>query len=336
MSTALKRSFATVAAGSLALAVVGCSMGGGGENGTATVRWAQPTPESMAYFPYIVADELGYFADEGVEVELAPTSEDLSTAALVSSGSVDIGAASAGEIFFALQTDPELTVVYDAASLSPEGIVVPADSSATSVVDLEGATIGIASDEERSLVAAALEAEGMSLDDVSLVTVGGGGQVIANELDGGQFDAFAGSVLDFAAVQAVGYELRQITPEAIATTPSGAYVISTDAEEDVIERFLRAMTRATAYGLENPDELESILRERVPEEWENEDVARALFEFGLEVWTPREGGQYGTLDPEVWQMAQDRLVAAGELDEEIDLDRLLDDQFIESANGAID
>lgn len=335
MKSLIARSAAGATAVVLAAGLVSCASSGSGGEASSLV-WAQPTPESMAYFPYIVASELGYFEDEGIEVQLAPASEDLPTAALVSSGSADIAAASAGEIFFAVATDPELTVVYDAASTSPEGIVVAADSDVQSVADLAGATIGIASDEERGLVAAALESEGMALEDVNLVTVGGGGQVIATELERGQFDAFAGSVLDFAAVEAVGYELREITPEAIAETPSGAFVVGPDADPTAIEGFLRAMARATAYGLENPDELEAILRERVPEEWENEDVALSLFEFGLTVWTPRDGGVFGRLDEEVWQRAQDRLIAAGELDAPIDLSELLDDQFIDAANEGIE
>lgn len=335
MHTHLRHRLGLVAVlGTSALALAACGSAQEPADGSLALTWAQPTPESMAYFPVIVAEENGYFEEEGVTVETAPASEDLPTSSLVASGSADIAAASAGEIFFALGTDPSLTVVYDAASVSPEGIVVPADSDITDVSGLVGATIGIASDEERSLIASALETAGASIDDVDLVTVGGGGQVIANELDRGQFDAFAGSVLDFAAVQAVGYELRDITPEEIAGAPSGAFVIKPDANEEAIDGFLRAIARATNWGLQNPDELEQMLRERVPEEWENEDVARSLFEFGLEVWSPRND-QFGELDRQVWQDTVDRLIAAGELTEEIDLDALLDDRFLESANEAV-
>ncbi|MGO1628316.1 MULTISPECIES: ABC transporter substrate-binding protein [unclassified Microbacterium] len=332
--TTRTRVAALALAGAAALTLASC--GSEPQDGDALeLIWAQPTPESMAYFPVIVAEENGYFEDEGVAVEVAPASEDLPTSSLVASGSADIAAASAGEIFFALASDPSLAVVYDATRLSPEGIVVPAGGDIVDVSGLDGATIGISSDEERALIASALDTAGLTLDDVTLVTVGGGGQVIANELDGGQFDAFAGSVLDFAAVQAVGYELQDITPESIAETPSGAFVIGEEADDAAVEGFLRAVARGTDWGLQNPDELEQLLRERVPEEWENEEVARSLFEFGLDGWSPREGADYGQLDAEVWQETVQRLTDAGELTEEVDLDALLDDRFIAPANDAL-
>ena len=54
----LRRVAAVGAAAALAGAtLVACSTQP--DDGLTRVVWAQPTPESMAYFPYVIADELG-------------------------------------------------------------------------------------------------------------------------------------------------------------------------------------------------------------------------------------------------------------------------------------
>lgn len=331
----IRRAASVGAALSLALGLAACGGDGDEEaDGLAEVTWAQPTPESLAYHPYVVADELGYFEDEGLRVELAPASEDLATTTLVSNGSADVGAASANEVFFAIDAGADLTVHYDAMTSSPEGIVVPADSDVQDVAGLEGATIGIPSEEEKSLVTAALGTEGLGEADVEFVTIGGSGQTLANELERGNLDAFAGSLLDFSAVEAVGFDLRDVTPDLIASAPAAAVFAGPDMDPEQLEGFLGAFAKATALGETDPDQVEEILRERIPEEWQNEDVAEALLALGLDLWTPTEEG-YGAIEEQRWSDAQSRLQESEGVGGDIDLDSLLDDQFVEAANEGL-
>lgn len=326
-----RTSIAALAVGALALSTVVAGCGDDSDSGLTTVRWAQPTPESMAYHPYVIADELGYFEEEGLDVELAPAGEDLPTTTLAANGSADLAAASANEILYAVEAGSDLTVYYDAMTSSPEGIVVPEDSDVQDVGDLDGATVGIPSEEEQALVSASLGTEGMSADDVSFVTIGGSGQVLADQLEKGEIDAFAGSLLDFSAVEAVGYPLRDITPEEIQSTPSGAIVAAPDIGQETLEGFLRAFARATAFSEEDPERTEEILRDRIPEEWQNEDVAEALLASGLALWTPN-GDEYGAIDEQAWQNAQQRLADAEGAGGDVDLDKLLDDTLIGAVN----
>lgn len=313
-----------------------CGAGGGAtsEAGTTSITWAQPTPESMGYYPYIVADELGYFAEEGLEVELAPASEDLSTATLVANGNADIGAAGAGEILHATVAQADVKVVYSAFTKSPEGIVVPAASDVQAVAGLEGKQVGLASDEEQARLAAALGSAGLSLDDVETVIVGTSGPTLANEMKNGTIAAFGGSLLDFAAMQGAGVQLRDITPDNVADIPGAGFAVSPATLEEnpeAIEGFLRAFAKATHVGIAKPDLVESIVRERVPEEWQNEQVAQALFDAGVELFQPRED-LYGELDPQIWQETQQQLLDVGELEQPVDFSGLLTNELVEAAN----
>ncbi|SOE03322.1 ABC transporter substrate-binding protein [Blastococcus haudaquaticus] len=338
MRTRTNRALAAVGTSVLLTAVAACGGGDDGDasadSGLTTLVYAQPTPESMAFYAYVVADELGFFEEEGLAVELAPSSEDVPTSTLVVSGNADIGIAGGAEVLFAAATGREIAAVYDVLTASAEGLVVPGDSDVQSVADLDGATIGMASDEERPLVGTALEAEGLSLDDVELVVVGTSGPTLANELQSGNLDAFAGSLLDFSAMQAAGIETRNITPDALDESPTQVMVVSREkleSDREAIEGFLRAYAKATHLGLEDPDRVEEILRERVPDEWQDEAFGEALFSAGLDLWHP-VGDQYGELRPDAWSSLQDQLIAFGELDEPVDIDGIIDDSLLEAAN----
>ena len=304
------------------------------DGGLTTIVYAQPTPESMAFYAYVVADELGYFEEEGLQVELAPSSEEVPTSTLVANGNVDVGIAGGSEVLFAASTGRDVVMVYDALTRSPEGLVVPESSDVQSVADLAGASIGMASDEERTLVATALQTEGLTVDDVDLVVVGTSGATLANELESGNLDAFAGSLLDFSAMEAAGLPTRDITPAELQELPSAAMVVTPETLQDdreAIEGFLRAYARATDLGLQDPDRVAEILRERVPEEWQEEALGEALFAAGLELWPPVDD-RYGQFRLEAWERLQEDLVSAGELEEAVDLEELLDDSLLDAAN----
>ena len=67
-----------VAVGALALAGCGGDDGGGGGGGGGAnqeVVYALPTPPSVLFYPALVAEELGFFEEEGVRPKLAPAAE---------------------------------------------------------------------------------------------------------------------------------------------------------------------------------------------------------------------------------------------------------------------
>ncbi len=105
-----------------------------------------------------------------------------------------------------------------------------------------------------------------------------------------------------------------------------------ESEGDVLEGFMRAYAKATWAGLQNPEALEAMAREVVPEEWKNEDVGLATMELVLEAVTPDDPDRIGEVRSRVWDAAQDQLVEVGELEEPVDLEALLNDRFIEAAN----
>ena len=85
-------------------------------------------------------------------------------------------------------------------------------------------------------------------------------------------------------------------------------------------------------GLTKPDVVEAIVRERVPAEWRNEEVAKAALAQTIELHTPDDPEMIGGLRPDVWETGQDLLQQAGIIEEKVDVSQILDDALIQEIN----
>lgn len=303
--------------------------------GTETITFIQPIPESLYFYPLTVGRELGYFEQEGVEVELLPASEDLPLNAFVSNGDADIAAVGASELFNGLDQGEEYLVIYDEYTRSAESLVVPEDSELQSADELEGQVVGLSTDEDRAFMRAVLGEVGLDPDAPSATpVVGTSGPIVANAIRNGDIDAYSGAIIDFAALEANGITVRDITPSALASTPAASFIALPEVaseKAEAITGFLRAWAKATYVGIVNRDVVEMIMRQTIPEEWRPEAVGQAALDISIEYQTP-PGDVFGELRPDAWAASEDQLFAVGEVDEVIPVEDFLDDQFIGPAN----
>jgi NitT/TauT family transport system substrate-binding protein len=324
------------------LAACGSDGGGSGDGGQAggeeltQVTFAQPLPESVIFYPAIVGRDLGYFEEEGIEIEIISGGDEIPLQAFVENGDSEFAAPGASEVLFGAAQGATYDVVFDSWTLAAEGIVVPIDSDISSLDQLEGETVALATDEDRAFFSSALGAVGLSLQDVETTIVGRtSAAVIARNLTDGTFAAYSGAVSDFAALQANGIELTNITPEELGRTPAGSIIVSQqyiDENRDIVEGFLRAYAKATYVGVVNPEAVAEISRAAVPEEWADEEVAEQLTDVVIDAHAPDDDALIGELRMDVWETAQQQLIDAGELEEPVDLNELLNPEFLEAAN----
>jgi NitT/TauT family transport system substrate-binding protein len=332
----LRRGVTAAAAITVAtLALSGCAGAAGPDSeGLTEVVFAQPTPQSVIFWPTYVADELGYFAEEGIKLKMAPSAE-ISMAAFVTNGSALIAAAGASEALFAKREGAEIAVVMDWATGSAEGISVLEESDIADAADLEGSTVGVASDEDRAFLVAALGAVDLTEDDVEVIVVGAGGASVANALREGKIDAFSGPTSEVAALEGAGVDMREVTPDAVANTPAASMVVTKETLEerrDLVAGFLRAYAKATHAALANPEALKAMSMAVVPDEWRDEASGESLMELVVAKSTPDDPSKIGDVRPQVWEEAQQQMLDVGELEEAQDLDAILDDSLIADAN----
>jgi NitT/TauT family transport system substrate-binding protein len=305
----------------------------GGES-LGTVTYAQPTPPSLLFYPPLVAEELGFFEEEGVEARLAPAAEEIPMTAFIETGDADIALADLDEIVVGIDRGGDYDVVFDPQHSATEGTVVPADSPTQSFDELAGQTVGLASEENTAIFEAQLEAAGLSADEVETVVVGTSGPTVANAINDGTIDAYTAAVSDFTALQANEIELRNITPPELARLPGNPMMVSPETLEtnrDALVGFLRAWAKAQYVGFVNRDVVEQIVREQVPEEWRNEEVGEAALTEAIKLFQP-EGEEIGALRSDVWENGQELLAGVGIIKETVPVEEILNDELIAEIN----
>lgn len=305
---------------------------------TVTIDFLQPLPKSMAFYPLFVGDQLGYFAEEGIEVNLLP-SGDIPATVIVPTGQADIGATTPTNIVQAAAAGEDFALVYEYYQKNVFSMVVPADSEVQTVADLEGMNVGATSEGsgDYALATAALTEAGLTPgEDVELIAAGDGGPAVAEALRNGRLDAFTGAINDIVAIQAAGIELREITPESFASFPASSMIVrheTLEEEADPITRFLRAWSKATYAGMLNPDMVYAMAEEEVPEETTDEQFGRLFLDLAIDLQTPVEGTEaFGALRPDAWTLVQEAMIEGGQLEEVFDPSTFLDDSLLADVN----
>ena len=328
-----------VAAAAIALASCGGDDGGGGEGGGGNqeIVYALPTPPSVLFYPAIVAEELGFFEEEGVSPKLAPAAEEISATAFLDNGDADLSFADVDEIILARSKGGEHQAIFSPQHSNTTGIVVPEASDIQDVNGVEGRTVGLASEEDTRVLDAMLDAAGIEKDAVDTAVVGTSGPLIAKTFDDGKIDAYVGNTSDFTALTANDVPLRNITPEDVGEidgNPLATLPETLTEKREPIVGFLRAWAKAQHLGQTHPEVVEAIAREKVPTEWRNEASGEAALQLAIELMKPDDPERIGDLRPDVWATGQDVLVRAGILEEgqTINVEEALNDELIEEIN----
>ena len=310
---------------------------GGGGGGSQEIVYNLPTPPSALFYPALVAEELGFFEEEGVSPKLAPAAEEISATAFLDNGDADVSFADVDEIILARSQGGEHTAIFSPQHTNTAGIVVPEDSDIQDITDVEGKKVGLESEESTRFLSAMLESEGVDPDSVETAVVGTSGALVAKTFEDGEIDAYVGNASDFTALSANDVPLRNITPEdaaAIDGNPQAVLPGTLEEKREAIVGFLRAWAKAQHVGQVNREVVEQIAREKVPAEWRNEASGEAALDLAIELMKPDDSERIGDVRPDVWNTAQDFLLSAGviEEDQKVDVNEALDDQLIEEIN----
>ena len=340
------RAFLLLLLAALLLAAGGCGgdddddEAGAGTGGGETTRLTVviPFPSGAVFYPLFVAEEKGWFAEEGIEVTVEPVDGSGATIQQLAAGQAQVAVPSPGPFMQAVARGEDLRSVYTLYQSNVFSIQVPADSDIRSLADLEGKTVGVGALDggETPFVKAALSEEaGLEEGDYELIAVGDGGQAVV-ALNGGDIDAYAAAFVDVAIMKLRGVELRDILPEEFQNFFDALFVFETGfAEEnpEVIEGFGRAIAKGTVWGLDNPAGVVDITSKSFPEEAEDKEFTQALVEETSTLYElPDEAdGQWGYAVPEFVERYMDFLVEQGELEEPVDT-AIFSNEHVEAYN----
>ena len=317
---------------------------GGGE--LTPITFALTNLRGVQYHPYYIADYVGYFEDEGLDVEIVIVDGSSSAVQQLIAGNVQIANPSAPATAQAAAQGNCVQQFYTGSYGNVFDFATPESSGITELADLEGETVGISAPGggEIPMVRAILAGAGLDeTADYEMLPVGEGGPVTYQALEGGDVAAYSSSVFDVASVSAAGLPMRTLMPEEFAYFPTVSLVTTCDyfeANQDVLVGFARATSKAKVWAAANEQGAKDIARNYDPELFEDEALAEEFWQTTLRLDAPPpalEGEPLGSHYLEGWetylQFASEGTVEEGALDAEaIDLEQLLPTDIIGPAN----
>ena len=207
--------------------------------------------------PLIVAREKGFFAEEDLDVELIAPADPNDPPKLVAAGQADIAVSYQPQLHLQVQENLPLVRIGTLVATPLNSLVVLANGPVREVADLKGRKVGFSvGGFEDALLGAMLARHGLALADIELVNVNFS---LSPALIAGQVDAVIGAFRNFELNQMdiVGRPGRAFYPEeeGVPAYDELIYVAHKDRlERPELERFLRAVERATLWLVNHPDE----------------------------------------------------------------------------------
>jgi len=205
--------------------------------------------------PIILAQELGYFADEGLEVEIVTPSDPNEPPRMVAAGRVDLAVSYQPQLHLSRHTGLPLVRVGTLIETPLTCLVVLADGPVQSMGDLKGRKVGFAvAGVQEVMLNAMLAHHGMAPADVEQINIGWS---ISPALMSGQVDAVIGAFRNFELNQLAleGREGRCFYPEAEGIPAYDELIYVADParmDTGIVARFLQATEKAALFIVNQP------------------------------------------------------------------------------------
>ncbi len=207
--------------------------------------------------PIIVAQERGYFADEGLEIEIIAPADASAPPKMVAAGQVDLAVSYQPQLHLQIAEGLPLIRVGTLIASPLNCLLVLKDGPIREVADLKGSKIGYSvAGVEEALLTAILNAEGITLDDVEMINVNWslGPSVMSGQVDAviGAYRNFELNQMEIEGVPGTCFFLEEI---GVPTYDELIYVANPETmDAGKISRFLRATGKATQYIVNHPED----------------------------------------------------------------------------------
>jgi len=218
--------------------------------------------------PILIAEENGYFADQGLSVEIVAPADPSDPPKMVAAGRADLAVSYQPQLHLQVAEGLPLVRVGTLVATPLNCLLVLEDGPVESLADLKGRRIGYSvAGVEEALLTTMLARAGLTLADVELVNVNFS---LSPALMSGQVDAVIGAYRNFELNQ-MEIEGRPgrcfpVEEEGVPSYDELIYVANPDRmNRDAIRRFLAATELASQFILNHPDEAWEIFSGTAPE-----------------------------------------------------------------------
>lgn len=289
------------------------------------LEWTPNTNHTGIY----VADEKGYFADEGLDVEIMLPGE-VSSTQLVATGKADFGVGVQEHLTIA--RDEGLPIVSIAALIqhNTAGYASAVEEDITEPADFEGKTFGaVGNDLEKAMMKTIMEEDGANFSEVEFKNTGDADffTAIKRDIDfslvyqgwTGMEAELRDQDLNMVYLKDFSEELDFYTP--VLMTSEGMI----EDQSDTVEAFIQASVKGYEYAMDHPDEVANILIEREPDL--DPDLVKRSQEW-LSTKYQDDAEQFGIQEKERWETVRDFMLDHDIIDEEIDVNQVFTNEFL--------
>lgn len=214
---------------------------------TIKVGWCARTVTS-AVAPIAIATKMGWFAKEGIKVELVPLPGSTDCAKFVATKELPFSLPSIEPLAILQKDGVKARFFYTAYQGNIYGIAVPETSPIKSVAELKGKKIGVTSMASGGVIVARALIKQAGLDpnkDVSIVVAGEAAQTAAL-LRSNQVDALSQFDTQYALTENAGTKLRLLDHPEIRKFPSNGFMV---LDETLASRRKEAIALGKGYAM---------------------------------------------------------------------------------------
>lgn len=338
----------------LVIAIAGCGSNNGnsGNNKVSTTGNSEAAPEATAvatdapkeltkikialdwtpntnHTGLYVAKDLGYYAEEGLDVEIVqPGAAGADT--MVTSGEAAFGIGAQESLTLARLQGVPLVSIAAIIQHNTSGFAAPKDRNIKSPKDFEGKTYGgWGSPAEEAAMKAIMDPEGGDVKKVKLVNIGEADFFTAVKRDidfAWIFYAWTGIEAELRGEPIDMLYLKDYAPQLDYYTP----VLTTSEKEiadqpEIVKAFLKATSKGYQYAIDKPEEAAAILSKAVP------DLDPKLVLASQKWLSPKyqdDAARWGEQKTEVWQNYADWMYGLKLLDKPLDVASTFTNDFL--------
>lgn len=278
-----------------------------------------------------VAQNKGYFEEEGLKVNIIEPGDNNTSAALVAAGKGQFGISYQEDVTYALTAEEPMPIKAIATIIqhNTSGFVTLKDSGITSPKDFEGKTYaGWQSLSEEAVIKAVMNNAGADFNKLTMVGADGSG---LSQLNSGidilwEFKGWAiikaemeGMEFNYMPLNTLDERLDYYTPVVITNND----MIENDPE--TVQKFMNAVKKGYEFAIDNPDEAAEILHEYIPDydlDFLKESQAYLSAEYA------KDADSWGVMKDSVWDGYTDFMYENGLISKKITAGEQYTNEFL--------